>query len=85
MIDDTERQILTLLRDLENDPTADPTITSTTSTAGVIHIRRAGEVIATSIPTANALESLLAHGWIAQTGNGHFRITSAGLRTIAAS
>ena len=82
MIDDTERQILTLLRDLENDPTAEPTITST---AGVIHIRRAGEEIATTVPTANALESLLAHGWIAQTGNGYFRITSAGLRRIAAS
>ena len=82
MIDGTERQILTLLHDLENDPTADPTIAST---AGVIHIRRDGEEIATTVPTANALESLLAHGWMAQTGNGHLRITSAGLRTIAPS
>lgn len=80
MIDQTERQILMLLRDLEDDASADPAITST---AGLIHLRRAGQEVATAIPTANALESLLARGWVAQTGNGYFRITSAGLRAVA--
>jgi hypothetical protein len=80
-VDETERRILELLRDLEVDSLSDPEITST---AGLIHIRREGEELATDIPTGNALDSLLACGWLAETSNGHFRITSAGLRAIGA-
>jgi len=80
-VDETERRILALLRDLEAVPSADPEITSS---AGFIHLRRDGVVLATDIPTGAALDNLLAHGWIAETSHGHFRITSAGLRAIGA-
>ncbi len=78
-MDDTERQILRLLRDLEGGVGREAEVTST---GGIIHARRAGEVVPTGIATGNALDSLLAHGWVAETGNGYFRITSAGLRAV---
>jgi hypothetical protein len=80
-VDENERRILELLRDLESTPSADPEITST---AGLIHIRRDGEELATDIPTGSALERLLSYGWIAEMSHGHYRITSAGLRAIGA-
>jgi hypothetical protein len=80
-LDETERRILELLRDLETVPAADPEITSR---GGFIHLRRDGVDLATDIPSGNSLDSLLAYGWVAETRHGHFRITSAGLRAIGA-
>ena len=78
-MDETERQLLRLLRDLEGGPGHEAEVTST---GGIIHVRRGGEEMLTGIPTANALDSLLARGWVAETGHGYFRITSAGLRAV---
>jgi hypothetical protein len=78
-VDETERRILELLRDLEAVPSTDPEITVS---AGFIHLRRDGRDLATDIPASTSLDGLLAYGWVAETSHGHFRITSAGLRAI---
>ena len=80
-MDETERRILELLRDLEAIPSADPEVTSSD---GFIYLRRDGVDLATDIPTGNSLNNLLSYGWVAETSYGHFRITSAGLRAIGA-
>ncbi|MFN8540246.1 MAG: hypothetical protein U0232_22550 [Thermomicrobiales bacterium] len=80
-MDETERRILALLRDLEEVPSADPEITSN---AGFIHLRRDGVVLATDIPTGAALDRPPRPRLDRRTGHGHFRITSAGLRAIGA-
>ena len=81
-MDETERRILELLRDLEVDSLADPEITST---AGLIHIRRDGEELATDISTGNALDSLLAYGWWPRraTATSHHQRRTTGHRRAA--
>jgi hypothetical protein len=80
MLDDGERQILERLRDLEADPDFEPEIASTAGQ--IVARRRDGGEVPLGIATANALDSLLARGWVAETGIGSFRITSAGLRAV---
>jgi hypothetical protein len=80
MLDDGERQILERLRDLEGDPDFVPEITS--SAGQIIARRREGGEVPLGIATANALDSLLARGWVAETSTGAFRITTAGLRAV---
>lgn len=80
MIDDGERAILERLCVLEADPDFEPEVAS--SAAAILARRLDGTDVPTGVPTAKALDSLLARGYLAETGNGRFRITSAGLRAL---